>query len=148
MPSSLLNPSVSVLSSLLLLLMYLNAVSSSAASQQSINTGNASHLWNITPSLTVSAHHWRPHPHAADREEDNTGQLMPWPSINHRRGFHNWNRRCLNRALFIRYELVINIIPGIKEYPIKRVLNEVWYCYFLPFSWHFYTFVIDSIMVL
>lgn len=55
-------------------LMYLNAASRGAASHQSINTGNAIHLWNITPSLTVRAHHCGHHPRSADREEDNTRQ--------------------------------------------------------------------------
>lgn len=78
-------------SSLSLPLMYPKAVSSRAASQQSINTGNAIHLWNITPSLTVSVHHCGHHPHTADREEDNTRQPQLWASIigcNHRHTSH------------------------------------------------------------
>lgn len=141
------NPSPSVLSSLLPLLMYLNAVSSSAASEQSINTGNATHLWNITPSLTVSAHHWQPHPHTADREEDNTGQLEPWPSItacNHRQGVQDWNCRCLKQAL------IYQIVAGNKchsrnmKYPTKRFLNEAQYHNFSPcVTSHLHTIVIN-----
>lgn len=117
LPSSLSQPSVSVLSSLLLPLMCLNAVSSSAASQQSISTGNATHLWNITPSLTVSAHQRGQHPRTADREEDNTSQITLWPSItdwNHRQGFHCWN--CRRHKKWLNWAMVYQIWAGVPHH--------------------------------
>lgn len=57
----------------------LKPVSSRAASPQSLQTGNAILLWNITPSLTVSVYNYGYHPDTADGEEDDTRQRRQWP---------------------------------------------------------------------
>lgn len=99
--------------------MYLNAVSCWAASRQSINTGNAIHHWNTTPSLTVNAHYCGHQPHPADREEDNTSSGAT-ADIVFSRGIAEDRMRVGTGFSFVKYEPVLEVIPGQKIRATKK----------------------------
>lgn len=120
-------------------LMYLNAVSCGASQprKQSINTGNTIHLWNITPSLTVSAHHRGHPPHTADKASKTTpgrpshdrASSDTTTDVAFAAWIAGYRQRVWIGLALAKYEPEFRMIPGVRD---NRQTEGAWELVFSP----------------